>query len=149
MRNTDPRSSIVVQAAPLKPYQPNHNMNTPSAPRGMLCPGNAFTFTTLPFSSLTNLPIRGPSILAPMIAEIPPTICIQHEPAKSWKPNCANQPPPHIQCASIGYTSADITPEYTQYERNFVLSAIAPDTIVAVVAQNTKLNTKLEKSKLS
>ena len=30
-----------------------------------------------------------------------------------------------------------------------VLSAIAPDTIVAVVAQNTRLNTKLEKSKFS
>ena len=27
---------------------------------------------------------------------------------------------------------------------NFVLSAIAPDTIVAAVAQNTKLNTKFE-----
>ena len=30
---------------------------------------------------------------------------------------------------------------------NFVRSAIAPDTIVAVVAQNTKLNTKLDQSK--
>ena len=29
---------------------------------------------------------------------------------------------------------------------NFVLSAIAPDTMVAVVAQNTKLNTKLDQS---
>ena len=28
-----------------------------------------------------------------------------------------------------------------QYARNFVLSAIAPDTIVAAVAQNTRLNT--------
>ena len=36
---------------------------------------------------------------------------------------------------------ADITPEYTQYERNLVLSAMAPETIVAVVAQNTRLNT--------
>ena len=29
-------------------------------------------------------------------------------------------------------------------QKNFVLSAIAPDTIVAVVAQKTRLNTKLE-----
>ena len=32
---------------------------------------------------------------------------------------------------------------------NFVRSAIAPDTIVAVVAQNTKLNTKLDQSKFA
>ena len=30
-----------------------------------------------------------------------------------------------------------------------VRSAIAPDTMVAVVAQNTKLNTKLDQSKLA
>lgn len=34
-----------------------------------------------------------------------------------------------------------------QYERNLVLSAIAPETMVAVVAQNTRLNTKFEKLK--
>ena len=45
--------------------------------------------------------------------------------------------------------TAEITAEYTQYEINFVLSAIAPETIVAVVAQNTKLNTKPEKSKFA
>lgn len=43
----------------------------------------------------------------------------------------------------------DITAEYTQYDKNLVLSAIAPETIVAVVAQNTRLNTKFEKSKFS
>ena len=34
--------------------------------------------------------------------------------------------------------------EYMQYDENFVRSAIAPETIVAVVAQNTRLNTKYE-----
>ena len=94
--------SRLVAAAPLKPYQPNHRMNTPSAPSGMLCPGKALTLMISPFLSVVNLPIRGPRILAPTSAEIPPTIWIAQEPAKSWKPNCANQPPPQIQCASIG-----------------------------------------------
>ena len=31
-----------------------------------------------------------------------------------------------------------------QYAENFVRSAIAPDTIVAVVAQNTRLKTKVD-----
>ena len=43
----------------------------------------------------------------------------------------------------------DITAEYTQYDKNLALSAMAPETIVAVVAQNTRLNTKLKKSKFS
>ena len=65
-------------------------------------------------------------------------------PAKSWKPRLLSQPPPHTQCASIGYTIKLITKLYIQYEMNFVLSAIAPETIVAAVAQNTKLNVKLD-----
>lgn len=40
---------VSVAAAPLNPYQPNHNINTPSAPSGILCPGKALTLTTLPF----------------------------------------------------------------------------------------------------
>ena len=36
--------------------------------------------------------------------------------------------------------------EYMQYAENFVLSAMAPDTMVAAVAQNTRLNTKLDQS---
>ena len=98
----EPSSSTEVAAAPLKPYQPSHRMKTPSAPIGRLCPGNAFTFVTLPVLSFTNLPIRGPSIAAPIRAEIPPTMWMQLEPAKSWKPIWESQPPPHVQCASIG-----------------------------------------------
>ena len=74
VRKIEPKSSIVVAAAPLNPYQPNHRINTPSAPSGILCPGKAFTFITLPLASFSNLPIRGPRILAPIRAEIPPTM---------------------------------------------------------------------------
>ena len=42
--------------------------------------------------------------------------------------------------------SSEMIAEYTQYAENFVLSAIAPDTMVAAVAQNTRLNTKLDQS---
>ena len=62
-----------------------------------LCPGNALTFVILPDLSFTNFPIRGPSILAPMSAERPPTIWMAQEPAKSWNPICESQPPPQIQ----------------------------------------------------
>ena len=70
----EPSSSIEVAAAPLNPYQPSQRMNTPRQPIGRLCPGKALTFVTFPSLSFTNLPIRGPSIAAPIRAEIPPTI---------------------------------------------------------------------------
>ena len=70
----EPSSATDVAAAPLNPYQPSQRMNTPSAPIGRLWPGKAFTLTTSPFSFLVNLPIRGPSILAPIIAAVPPTM---------------------------------------------------------------------------
>ena len=86
VRKTEPSCSTEVQAAPLKPYQPNQRMNTPNAPIGRLWPGKAFTFVTFPEESLLNFPKRGPKSFAPMRAEIPPTMWIAHEPAKSWKP---------------------------------------------------------------
>ena len=89
--------SMLAVEQPLKPNQQNQRMNTPSAPITILCPGIAFE---LP--SLSYLPIRAPSILAPTSAATPPTICTAVEPAKSWKPSCASQPPPHIQCPDIG-----------------------------------------------
>ena len=98
----EPSCSTVVAAAPLNPYQPSQRMNTPSAPIGRLCPGKALTLVILPSLSFVNLPIRGPNILAPTSAEMPPTIWIAQEPAKSWKPSWESQPPPQIQCASMG-----------------------------------------------
>ena len=72
--NMEPSSETVVAAAPLNPYQPSQRINTPRQPIGRLCPGNAFTFSTLPSLPFTNLPIRGPRIAAPINAQIPPTI---------------------------------------------------------------------------
>ena len=79
----DASCATLVAAAPLKPYQPSHNIKTPRQPRGRLCPGNAFTFVIFPSLSATNFPMRGPKIAAPINAEIPPTICMAQEPAKS------------------------------------------------------------------
>ena len=71
---TEPSCSTEVHAAPLNPYQPSHRINTPRAPIGRLCPGNACTFVILPLLSFVNLPMRGPRIAAPINALIPPTI---------------------------------------------------------------------------
>ena len=83
--------------APLKPNQQNHRINTPVASAVMLWPGMA---RGLP--SLVYLPIRGPSIAAPMQAVMPPTICTAVLPAKSWKPRLESQPPPQIQWPEMG-----------------------------------------------
>ena len=54
---------------PLKPNQQNHRMNTPRAAMDRLWPMMA---RGLP--SLSYLPIRGPSMAAPMQAQMPPTM---------------------------------------------------------------------------
>ena len=62
-----------VAAAPLKPYQPNQRINTPSAPIVNECPGIARA-SFFPFLSVTYFPILGPKKIAPMSAAVPPTI---------------------------------------------------------------------------
>ena len=74
VKKTDPKVATSVAAAPLNPYQPSHRINTPSAAITRLCPGKAFTFVTFPSLSVSNFPIRGPNIHAPISAQIPPTI---------------------------------------------------------------------------
>lgn len=74
VRNTLASCEPEVHAAPLNPYQPNQRIKHPRHPSGRLCPGNALTFVIFPDLSFENFPIRGPSIAAPMSAEIPPTI---------------------------------------------------------------------------
>ena len=74
VRNTEPSCATLVQAAPLKPYQPSHRMKQPRQPSARLCPGKALILTTLPLSSRTNLPMRGPSSFAPIRAVKPPTM---------------------------------------------------------------------------
>ena len=66
-----------VEAA-LKPNQPNSRMNVPSMAIGMWWPGSA---RGVP--SLANLPMRGPSTMAPARAATPPTAWTTPEPAKS------------------------------------------------------------------
>ena len=81
VRKIDESSEGVVAASPLKPYQPSQRMNTPSAPRGIEWPGMARTFVTLPVSSVSYFPMRGPRITAPISAATPPTMWIAQEPA--------------------------------------------------------------------
>ena len=83
----------------LNPYQPTSRMNVPSTAKGMLWPGIP---RGLPCSSY--LPIRAPSVAAPMRAATPPVMCTMLEPAKSWYgvESCDSQPPPHTQWTTIG-----------------------------------------------
>ena len=90
----------------LKPNQQNQRMNTPRAAMERLWPRMA---RGLPSESY--LPIRGPSMAAPMQAQMPPTIWTAVEPAKSWKPNWASQPPPQIQWPEMGYKNREIQAE--------------------------------------
>ena len=103
LKNTRPAVSINASLsipavdAPLKPNQQNQRINTPRAANVMLCPKIAFG---LPF--LSYLPIRGPRIAAPIIAQTPPNIWTAVEPAKSWNPSSDSHPPPQIQCPETG-----------------------------------------------
>src|SRR5690606_6413011 len=81
---------------PLKPNQPSQRMNTPNAPSGKLWPGIELTIFPL------YLPMRGPSFQAAMKAAVAPVKWTTVEPAKSIKPICDSQPPPHTQCPTTG-----------------------------------------------
>ena len=70
--------SMPTVEAPLNPNQQNHRINTPRAAMDRLCPGIARGFPSFPY-----LPMRGPSIFAPIRAHTPPTICTAVDPAKS------------------------------------------------------------------
>ena len=63
----------------------------------MLCPGMAWTLPSLPY-----LPMRGPKTMTPARAAHAPVECTTVDPAKSQKPSSASQPPPHIQCPTMG-----------------------------------------------
>ena len=61
-----PLETAIVEPG-LKPNQPSHRMKTPKPAIGSECPGMA-----LALPSLLNLPMRGPSIAAPIKASQPP-----------------------------------------------------------------------------
>ena len=142
MRLTSPEAASCEPG--LNPNHPNHRMNTPKAAAIRLWPGIAWLLPSLPY-----LPRRGPRAIAPTNANTPPTLCTIAEPAKSWNvapkvfimndPSSPfiNHPPPHVQWPEIGYISSEMNTEYIQYIENLVRSAMAPDTMVAAVAQNT------------
>ena len=66
---------------------------------GIEWPGIARGLPSLPY-----LPMRGPSMAAPMSAAQPPTLCTTVEPAKSWNgvSSCDSQPPPQTQWTTTG-----------------------------------------------
>src|SRR3990170_5574658 len=101
----EPQSSAIVEPG-LNPNQPNHNTNTPMVAEVRLWPGIGLTWPALLY-----LPIRGPSIHAPVSAAQPPIECTTVDPAKSSMPIFASQPPPQIQCPPIGYMIPTIKKE--------------------------------------
>ena len=97
------RRSVPARVDPgLNPNHPKARMKVPSATIGTLWPGIA---CGLPCASY--LPMRGPIIIAPASAIMPPIEWTTPEPAKSTAPcprpqlipPCANQPPPQTQFA--------------------------------------------------
>src|ERR687891_1603979 len=87
-------SSAASSEPGLNPNQPMNRMSAPSTTSGMLWPGMARALPSDPY-----LPMRGPSMMAPMSAAQPPVPWTTVEPAKSLKGNSrwASQPPPHVQ----------------------------------------------------
>mmetsp|Transcript_26318 Transcript_26318/g.62754 ORF Transcript_26318/g.62754 Transcript_26318/m.62754 type:complete len:213 (-) Transcript_26318:415-1053(-) len=63
----------------LKPYHPNQRTIVPRTMRGKLCGWKAS-------SGPSQRPLRGPAMLAPTRAAMPPVMCTIPEPAKSMKP---------------------------------------------------------------
>lgn len=81
------------------------------------------------------LPSRGPSTMADTSPTQPPSRCTTPEPPMSTAPILARNPSGfQIQPAGTQYMAV-FSIEKTQYDVNFVLSAMAPDTrVVEVVA---------------
>ena len=70
--------------------------NVPIVASDRLWPGIALIWP------LSNLPMRGPSMITPAKAAQPPTLCTTVEPAKSYMPSFDSQPPPQTQCPTTG-----------------------------------------------
>ena len=67
----------------LKPYHPNQRRKVPNTTSAALWPG--IGSSTLPVSG-SKRPARGPRTAAPIMAEMPPTMCTTPQPAKSITP---------------------------------------------------------------
>src|SRR3972149_5761238 len=102
LATTDIRKSVAARVLPaLKPNQPKARIKVPITTYTRLWPGIA-----LGVPSGLYFPFLGPSTHAPTNAIIPPIVCTQAQPAKSFTPapkgSVLNQPPPHTQCPYIG-----------------------------------------------
>ena len=117
---------------PLNPNHPNQRMNTPSVTTSTLEGGRARTEP-----SRRNLPSRGPATMMPASAAQPPVLCTMVEPAKSWNPISASQPPPQVQAPTMGYRNAVRMSVKMKKLHSLTRSAIAPEMMEAVVATNT------------
>jgi len=72
-------SPVAPKAEPaLNPYQPNQRIKVPKVTRPELC-GLKISWSTIS----SNLPILGPSEIAPTSPHTPPTKCTTPDPAKS------------------------------------------------------------------
>src|SRR5829696_5763870 len=125
----------------LKPHHPIQSMRTPRTASGMLWPGMV---TGLPSSSY--LPRRGPSSRVPASAAMAPERWTTVEPAKSCMPSSVSQPPPQIQCPTIGYMSPAKTTAKTTYTANLVRSSMVPHTMANETAQKATWNRNLAES---
>lgn len=117
---------------PLNPNQPNQSKNVPKVAKGKFEPGIG---VTLPSSEY--FPFLAPSIIAPVNAAQPPTPCTIDDPAKSKKPASLKKPPPHDHDPWIGYMKPHSSTTKTKKLLSLTLSATAPLTMEAAVAQNT------------
>ena len=72
-------------------------MKTPRVTEGMF---EGVVGLALP--SARNFPRRAPTTMAPARAAHPPVEWTMVDPAKSWKPSSASQPPPHVQAPTTG-----------------------------------------------
>ena len=85
---------------PLNPNHPNQSKKVPKVTSGILEAAKGTKDLVSPF--FPNLPSLAPRTITPANAAAPPQAWTKVDPAKSEKPEVANQPPPHCQPIDIG-----------------------------------------------
>jgi len=119
-----PASPFAASAEPpLKPNQPTHNIPAPVTVMvrlwgGMACSGK---------------PLRLPITSAATSAATPAVICTTVPPAKSSRPICPSQPPPHTQWVMGTYTTSSHRMLNTSMVEKRMRSAKAPTISAGVI----------------
>src|SRR5208337_454663 len=122
---TNAVTALAFTAKALPALNPNHPNQSRAAPRsaiGILWGSSEYS----------PKPARFPITSARASAANPDAISTTVPPAKSIRPICCAQPPPHAQCASGQYTTVSHTSTKTINEVSLILSATAEVTIVIV-----------------